>query len=282
VAVGDLHINSTVGLIRPTTNLDDGGTYNSSKGQRWLWRNWLDFWDEVQAVQKRTGKRTEIWTVFNGDLVDVNGRHIQTQNISQNDTDVQNMARDTIQPAIDRSDRVFVVRGTAAHVKSSASMEEKIAIDIKAEVDPQSEVMIRNPITNEMEKKNRHSWWELLLECEGVLFDIRHHGKLGYKQWTTANALNARAIEMVLHYKNKRCPDVAIQSHNHRYARSSNDMGIEVYALPAWQLATEFVKRIGNIFPADIGGAYFICDKGQYTPVIKRYEPERIRAWKAK
>jgi len=265
VAVGDLHINSTVGLIRPTTNLDDGGTYNSSKGQRWLWRNWLDFWDEVQAVQKRTGKRTEIWTVFNGDLVDVNGKHQQTQNISQNEADVFKMAIETLLPPLAMSKRIFVVRGTAAHVKSSASMEEKIAEDIRAE-----------PCGDNA------SWWELLLECEGVLFDIRHHGKLGYKQWTTANALNARAIEMVLHYKNKRCPDVAIQSHNHRYARSSNDMGIEVYALPAWQLATEFVTRIGNIFPADIGGAYFICDKGQYTPVIKRYEPERIRAWKAK
>jgi len=281
VAVGDLHINSTVGLIRPTTNLDDGGTYRSSKGQRWLWRNWLSFWDEVSSIGEKH-KKSEIWTVFNGDLVDVNGRHIQTQNISQNDTDVQNMARDTIQPAIDRSDRVFVVRGTAAHVKSSASMEEKIAIDIKAEVDPQSEVMIRNPITNEMEKKNRHSWWELLLECEGVLFDIRHHGPLGQLVHTRGNALNRRAMEMMVRYANQRVPDVAIQSHQHRFASSSDEYPIKVYALPAWQLISEFIHRIGNVTPADIGGMYFICDQGQYTPVIKRYEPERIRAWKAK
>jgi hypothetical protein len=86
---------------------------------------------------------------------------------------------------------------------------------------------------------------------------------------------------MILRYKDKRCPDVALQSHNHRYARSSDDMGIEVYALPAWQLATEFVNRIGNIFPADVGGMYFICDKGEYQPVVRRYKPEGQRVWRA-
>lgn len=262
--VGDLHINSTVGLLPYSVNLDDGGTYRCSKGQRWLWRNWLDFWDSVKDTKERTGKRTEVWTVLNGDLVDVNGKHKQTQTISLNEADVFNMTLDTIKPALDVSDRVFVVRGTAAHTGSSGYMEEKIAFDIGAE-----------------KCGDNYSWWELLLECEGVLFDIRHHGPLGRLKWTTANALNKRAAEMALNYINKRCPDVAIQSHNHRYARSSDDLGIEVYALPAWQLATEFIKRIGGIFPADIGGMYFIIKDGEYTPIVKRYQPERVRPWRA-
>ena len=261
MAVGDLHINSTVGLIRPTTNLDDGGTYRSSKGQRWLWRNWLDFWSEIEKVRKL--ENAKVWTVFNGDLVDVNGKHQQTQNISQNDADVFGMAVDTIEPALERSDRTFIIRGTAAHVKSSGSMEEKIADDIGAE-----------PCGDNA------SWWELLLECEGVLFDIRHHGSLGYREWTKGNALNARATEMMIKYANARCPDVAIQSHMHQFATSTDGLPVKVFALPAWQLITEFVRRVNKIMPADIGGMYFICEKGSYTPVVKRYQPERVRAWK--
>ena len=202
--------------------------------------------------------------MFNGDLVDVNGKHQQTQNISQNEADVFRMTLDTIKPALDVSKRVFVVRGTAAHVGSSASMEEKIAFDIGAE-----------------KCGDNYSWWELLIEVEHVTFDIRHHGPLGGLVHTTANALNRRAMEMVLKYKDAKCPDVAIQSHNHRYARSSDDLGIEVYALPAWQLKTEFVSRIGKIFPADIGGMYFICNQGKYEPVVKRYKPEATRAWRS-
>ena len=254
--VGDTHINSTVGLATPIINLDDGGSYRSSKGQKWLWRNWLSFWDEVSTVAEK--HKSSVWTVFNGDLVDVNGKHQSSQNISQNEADVFGMVADTLQPALDVSKRVFVIRGTAAHVRSSASMEEKVAEDIGAEPNG-----------------DNYSWWELQLKCEGVLFDIRHHGPLGRMKWTTANALNKRATEMVLKHINKRCPNVAIQSHNHRYARSS------VYALPAWQLITEFVNRIGNIFPADIGGMFFICNQGQYTPVVKRYQPERQRVWRA-
>jgi hypothetical protein len=259
VVVGDTHINSTVGLVTPITNLDDGGSYRSSKGQRWLWRNWLNFWEEIES---RKGK---VWTVFNGDLVDINGKHQQTQNVSQNETDVFKMAIDTLMPALDVSERVFVVRGTAAHVGSSASMEEKIAIDIGAE-----------------KNGDNYAWWELLLECEGVTFDIRHHGPLGRLPHTRGNALNRRVVELMLKYAGQKCPDVAIQSHNHRFSSSSDEYPIKLYALPAWQLITEFVNRIGNIEPADIGGMYFICEKGEYQPVVKRYKPERARVWRKK
>jgi hypothetical protein len=261
VAVGDTHVNSTVGLVTPVCNLDDGGTYRSSKGQKWLWRNWLSFWEDV----KKAAGKNEVWTVFNGDLVDVNGKHQQTQNISQNEADVFKMTLDTLEPALEVSERVFVIRGTAAHTKSSGAMEEAIAADIDAEMNG-----------------DNYSWWELLLECEGVLFDIRHHGPLGGLRHTAANALNRRATEFMMYYweQKKKCPDVAIQSHNHRYASSSDEYPVKVYALPAWQLTTEFGHRINKILPADIGGAIFVCDKGNYNPIIKRYKPEGQRAWR--
>ena len=257
--VGDLHINSTVGLLTPTVNLDDGGTYRSSKGQKFLWRNWLDYWREV----KEAAGDSMVWTVFNGDMVDVLSKYQHTQLISHNDADVMEMAYNTIQPALNVSDKVFVIRGTAAHVRSSGQMEEKIAEDIGAEPDGDSD-----------------SWWHLNLECENVLYDITHHGRLGGMAWTKGNALNKLVAQLIIRYRNRRIPDIAVRSHMHQYARSDDSLGMEAFAQPAWQLFTEFTHSIGAVHPADIGGMYFICDKGTYTPVIKRYPVPEAKAWR--
>ena len=141
MVVGDTHTNSTVGLVVPTTNLDDGGTYHSSKGQRWLWRKWLSFWGEISTVAEK--HQASVWTVFNGDLVSRLVKHQTSQVISLNDAVVKSMAIDTLMPALDRSDRTFVLRGTAAHVGLSGEMEEEIAEDIGAEM-----------------CGDNHSWWE--------------------------------------------------------------------------------------------------------------------------
>jgi len=252
---GDTHINSTVGLNRYSVNLDDGGTYQASKGQRWLWRCWLDFWDSVGT----TGDTT--WTVLNGDLVDKpNGKFMGSQFISLNDADIFKMAIDVLEPVLDKSDRVFIIRGTSVHVEH---LEEQIAIDIGAE-------------------KIDGNWsaHELLIDVEGVLFDIRHHGPLGRLPHTRGNALNRRAIEMILKYAGRRIPDVAIQSHNHKYSTSSDEYPVKVIALPAWQLTAEYAHKFKIIEAADIGGISFNCADGEYTHNVKRYTPEPTRVWK--
>ena len=254
--VGDLHINSTVGLLKPTVTLDDGGTFSSSKGQRWLWRNWLSFWDDVAKAKKKY--KADVWTVFNGDMVDVFVKYATVQLITHNEADVIGMAYDTIKPALDVSERAYVMRGTAAHGKQGGTMEEKIAEDINAEQDG-----------------DNYSRWELLLDCEDVLFDITHHGRLGGMAWTKANSLNKLVAELMIYYRDERCPDVAVRSHMHQYARSDNSYGMEAFALPAWQLHTEFTHRLAKVGTADIGGMYFVCDEGEYTPVIKRYHRKK-------
>ena len=263
MVVGDLHINSTIGLVVPTTNLDDGGTYRSSKGQRWLWRNWLSFWDEVSTVAEK--HKASVWTVFNGDLVSVMVKHMTSQVITLNNSDIFDMVIDTIEPALDVSDKNFIVRGTAAHSGLSGWFEEQLSKDIGAE---------------QSDEENNHSWWELLLECEGVLYDITHHGSMGRKAWTKANALNSMLAELIIKYRNRRCPDVALRSHNHRYARSDDSYGVEAYGLPAWELKTEFVYRLGIIEKADIGGFYFINKNGEYHLEKKRYYTKDKRAWR--
>ena len=262
VTVGDLHINSTVGLLKPTVTLDDGGTYTVSKEQRTVWNNWCAFWMEVEAVAKR--HKAKVWTVFNGDMVDTYVKHETVALVTRNEADVIGMAYDTIEPALDVSNKVFVTRGTAAHVKHGATMEETIAEDINAEQDG-----------------DNYSWWELNLDCENVLFDIAHHGRLGGMDWTKANSLNKLVAQLIIYYRNGKIPDVAIRSHMHQYARSDDSLGMTAFGLPAWQLKTEFVHRLAKVGDADIGGMYFICDKGNYTPVVKRYPQKAKRAWRS-
>ena len=181
------------------------------------------------------------------------------------DGDVMDMALETIEPALDVSDEFFIIRGTAAHTGLSGWLEEQISKDIGAV---------------ESNEENNHSWWELLLECEGVLYDITHHGPLGRKPWTKANSINSMIAELIIKYRNKRCPDVVLRHHNHRYARSDDSYGVDGYGLPAWELKTDNVRRIGAIEASDIGGMYFVNAKGEYDPVVKRYKPEAARPWK--
>ena len=42
----DLHCGSTIGLCPDTgIELDDGGWYEPSNAQKWLWEEWQNHWD---------------------------------------------------------------------------------------------------------------------------------------------------------------------------------------------------------------------------------------------
>ena len=252
--VADTHINSTVGLCCPTITLDDGGEYRPSKGQRWLWRNWVEFWDYVPKNS---------WVVVNGDLADKDIKLRGYQNISRNPASIQRMVLETMTPALDKAARVFIVRGTGSHTGKSSHLEEEFAKDIGATKTPDG----------------AYSWWSLCLECEGVLFDVMHHASMGRKPWTTPNSLNGLAAELMIQFHCSKLPDVAIRSHNHRFAETGLNYPIRVVATPAWQLSTEYASRIGAS-PADIGGLVFDCEAGQYEMTVKRYQPGRAQPWK--
>ena len=71
-------------------------------------------------------------------------------------------------------------------------------------------------------------------------------------------------------------PDVAIRSHYHQFADSGNIHKIttRAVALPAWQLATEYVHRVAESL-ADIGLVWFEVEDGEYDMKTVLYKPER-------
>ena len=257
--VSDTHINSTVGLIRPQIQLDDGGTYKASKSQRQLWAWWLDYWENVPKADRTIG-------IFAGDIVEGDTKKRSNQVISRNRSAVLSMAIDTLEPALDVCDSVYIIRGTSAHVGKSGELEELLAQDI----------------TTAVHAEETASWWYLEAVCEGVKFFAAHHTTMGRLPWTFANAANRNALEAFYYYTNlgKLPPQILMYAHNHLFANSGRgNYPSQCFHLPAWQLSTSYTNR-KPLGLADIGGLFIICKDGDYSWQKKIYTPTTSKIWK--
>lgn len=265
--IADNHTNRTTGLLYPTTRLDDGQEVRYSRPQRWLWECFTDCCTYAKEVARKN--KAEIWLVLDGDIADGDAKNRTYQTITRNPATILEITQKTLQPALDISKRVFVVRGTAAHVGNSAFHEELLANDIGAEVCPAT---------------GASTWWQLDLLAGGVLFHFQHHGTLGHDPWTVPNALNKRASKIMLAYGKRRCPDVALQAHMHQYATSGDNYPVEVIALPSWELNKygDYPNRLGLVEIADIGSILFLCKNGHYEKIKRLYTPERDAPWRPK
>jgi hypothetical protein len=261
VAVGDLHINSTVGLSPPRVQLDDGGTFTHSKEQAWIWDCWQRFWEQVNKQRESR----EIVAVLNGDLVEGNHHHV-TALISHNETTQALMALEILEPVAAMADRLYVIRGTEAHTGQAAYWEELIASDLGAQ----------------REKGGGASYWQLCLVAGGVKFDAQHHpSTAGYTYHTRVSApgREARSVRTGYQEDGLQPPDVVLRSHTHHFDRGWAE-GTECLYLPGWQLTTAFAHRRGagrRIEP--VGGVLFDCADGAYTVTPIRYRPERRDPW---
>lgn len=265
--VSDLHAGSTVGLCPASgVDLDDGGHYEPSKAQRWLWQCWRAYWDEV--ARERDAHRADLYVVLNGDVID--GQHHGTTQIVSGNLDVQAaVARACLEvPRALGVDRWFMVRGTEAHVGPSAQAEEALARWLGGERDRDT---------------GTYSWWHLRLLVHDVLIDAAHHGRTGYRSWTRWNATQLLAADIALSHlqDRERPPDLAIRSHYHRYADSYNAQPVRVVQTPAWQLATAYVHRRAPESLADIGGLIVTIRAGGWTVRPVLYRPRRSTPWQA-
>jgi len=264
----DHHAGSTVGLCPPVFNLDDGGTYKASAAQRWLWRCWLEFAQNVQDTAKRHG--TGYTAILNGDVIEGNHHHT-VQVVSNNETTQMRIAEAVLSPLLEDADAAYFVRGTPAHVGQQARLEERIAENW----------------TNTVQDGDNYTRWHLPLDVNGTIFDIGHHGAIGRLPWTRANSVNRIAAQTIVgaHQSGAKCPNVVLRAHWHQYADSGpNFNGVRVIAMPAWQLVTGYVNKLQPGALADIGGLIFTCwPGGTYDLEVVRFRPkptapERMRS----
>jgi hypothetical protein len=268
VLVSDLHINSTVGLCPPRVNLDDGGTYNASRSQRWLWDCWIDF---IQRVNNLAGSKV---VVINGDMGELDTKRRSTQIITPNKATIQSMVLDAIAPLVDAADTVIVMRGTSAHTGKGEWLEEAVAKDL-------DHCLPQNA------KQGIASHYHFQGQISGVRVDVAHHASMGSLPWTRAGSANRLAFLATHHYMvtlGVPPPHLVIRAHNHRYTDSGRNHTTKAIFLPAWQLITEFGYRIGRELElSDIGGVIVECNGGQYQDELVLYETRgNNRTWSIK
>lgn len=269
--VNDLHCGSTVAVCPPRVELDDGGAYEASKAQRWLWQCWHQYWDQVASVCEGLGY--PLYVISNGDLFD--GDHHNTpQIVSRNPTDWFTIANACMEyPLALGPERLFFVRGTEAHVGKSASLEEGFAKRLRSDGIP----VEGDPDTGTA------SWWHLRMQVEDVRLDVAHHGRTGMRAHTEGNAANLYAHDILLHHikEGDTPPHLALRAHYHRFNDSYDHCPVRVITVGAWQLATAFGYRVATDSMAHIGGLIVVIEDGEYEPKKVPFKPERGPVWKA-
>jgi hypothetical protein len=266
--VSDMHVNSAVGLFPPACRLDDQQHITPSESQRWLWRNWLDYWQTVERIATET-KATSISAVFNGDWGDKN-KHSGFQLLEpENDDVILDTMTAAVKPATQLCDnRIYVVRGTEAHTGGSGWLENRAAKDVNAQIDPRT---------------GMPSFWVLRLQIDGVRILTAHHPMTnGRVKWTNGSAANRAAATVALEYYNEpQRPHLAVFSHVHHSEDSYDNQPVRVLYTPPWCLAGSFVHRIGAGLGATQVGSPIVLVDGDRYQVVKRYykTPGEERQW---
>jgi hypothetical protein len=269
VCFGDTHCGSTVGLCPPEgIALDDGGLYMPNRGQEWLWNNWEEAWAKIKSL-KRKHRQAKLHLVLNGDLTD--GDHHRTTQIATGHEGVHvHCAMEVLRvPLALKPDSIHILRGTPAHVGRAGGMEEGLAKALKG----QGWKVIEDPDTGNASSYHR------LIKFGGLTFDVKHHGRMGRRAHTKGPYIRWYAQDIFFNYlmDGEEAPDLAIRSHFHQFADSGKIHKIKTraVALPAWQLATEYVHRVAESL-ADVGLVWFEVDNDDdYTMGTLLFKPER-------
>lgn len=248
---GDWHVNDTVGLCPPVYKREKESNHRPGPAVRALWRAWLEFWTIIAEKKAATG--ATVYAVANGDLGDIN-THDKVQLISANETEIIDAMIDVARPMTEVADKVFIIRGTAAHTGGCGKLEEALAKDIT------------NAVHCPDEKSA--SWWVLRSEWAGVRFDITHHSPTASRRPWTRNAAAARVAAIVAGRYMKEglareVPDYAIFSHVH-YHGQGGEMGCQGRFMPPWKLVGGFGHRLGSGAHIEkVGGWWALCDSGK-------------------
>jgi hypothetical protein len=231
VVVSDTHFGCQLGLCPPEgVMLDNGGCYKPSPFQQKVWNWWSEFWHEF--VPEAT-KDEPFAVVHNGDAVD-GVHHKSTTQISHNHTDQARIALDVLRPVVKAcGGRYYHIRGTEAHVGSSAENEERLAQELGA-------------IPNRQGQFARYELWK---NVGPRLVHFLHHVGTTGSQAYESTAVHKELTEALLEAGrwNRRIPDMIVRSHRHRNIETTiptYNGTARAVVTPAWQGKTPFVWKI--------------------------------------
>ena len=267
--VSDVHCGSTVAVCPPKIELDDGGVYEASKAQKWLWQGWVEFWQRVEKA--RVG--CDLYTVFNGDLTE-GFHHHTTQIVTGNPTGQARVVDACMEVVLDTNPtKMFFVRGTSAHVGPAAAYEERIASGLFKDKRP----VVKDP------ESGTASWWHLPMEIQGQRLSFAHHGRMGQRPWTKHNIPALLAHQIFMERATRELPHyhLAVRSHFHTYVDTHEVSPTRLIQTPAWQLHTEYAWKAVPENLADIGGVLIRIEDGTATVMPHLFLPSPQPAWRA-
>ena len=195
--------------------------------QKWLYRNWTDFFEYVK--EKRKKKRVIVAHL--GDVIDFN-HHGSTQLVQETGDQVK-MAIELLDPYRDIADKFIGILGTAVHAGPDHAVEADIYRQLNADYIEQ----------------------QMTIEIDGVLVDLAHHGRAGFRPWTSSAA--GLASEIMLDYAQSGLPlpHFIFRGHLHTMDDSGSKFeNTRLIQCPSWQLKTTYANRVaGNTRRSDIG-----------------------------
>jgi hypothetical protein len=269
VHVGDLHVGSTLALMPPVVELDDGGEYCASKVQLWYWECWQRFWEETAQLKEKYGARCV--GIFGGDERE-GDHHNTTQIWAKSTADQDQAALQVLEVAGGVLDEAVFVRGTPAHAGPASAATESYA-----------RALARRGWKIRKNWIGHWSYWHYTAVWSGVRFDVAHAP--GTKSWVphTRDAAAARHAQYTweeYHQEGIDPPDIIVRHHIHHKAQGYYQ-DTACFFIPSWQLPTNWVKSRGVKSPRidRPGGLRILCEEGTWRPFWKLYRPRSTVAW---
>lgn len=212
--------------------------------QKWLYANWVDFFDYV----KSKSKKHRIIVAHLGDVIDYN-HHGSTQLVQEVGDQVE-MAKTLLMPYRDIADKFIGILGTAAHAGADHATEVSLYQELKADFIEQ----------------------QMTIDIDGVRVDLAHHGRAGFRPWSSSAANLASEIMLDYAQSGLPLPNYIFRGHLHVMDDSGSKFeNTRLIQCPSWQLRTTYANRVaGNTRRSDIGAV--LLNDGKLDLSHSRYK----------
>jgi len=287
----DTHNGSPVGLMPSGQwQFTNGGFWHPNFTQIKLEAIWRRSWGRVAEARKDA----RLIVVHAGDAVE-GLHHDSTQVVTMRMDEQERIHETCMDQALQiagfdarNGDLLYYVQGTSpTHSGPGGEREERIARDLGAV--PKIRPTHAAEDEDEGSKANKDGcflWERLLLDINGKLFDIAHHGaNLGTRPWTRDNPFRSilKGVYFNCLESGARMPDYWVRAHKHTayfdIFPGGNGHTIHGYITPAMQTKTEFVYKIAPDAVASVGMIWFtILEDGTVIPdrEIFRFVEDKI------
>jgi hypothetical protein len=191
----------------------------------------MDFWEYVFMLRGKGKHARKLIVVHCGDVID--GNHHGSMQLMQEVSDQIVIARELLEPIVNKADKFFGILGTGVHAGQDNSDEIGLYKALSIEYGQQ-----------------------MTLDIDGVVHDFAHHGRAGRRPWTSSAANIATEVMIDYASSGMKPPDFIWRGHNHLIDDSGFKIrGTRAISLPSWQLKTNFSYKVSpNVMRSDIGG----------------------------